>query len=150
MYTCQVSFTLAQIRVAIEEAFSAPILFYALRELSQEAGYVFCHPTSSAAKRLEDERDSLTDDQYRAVVRFLERIADGPFSLDDRYRAVSALQFLWTRFGIDQRRVTVFYDPLVSYRRPRDSDPEMEKLACQIGPFVTSCQPICSATFSVS
>lgn len=63
---------------------------------------------------------------------FLQWVADGPLPLADRHRAVLALQWVWTRFGVDRARLDAFYEPFVNYQRPPIADPTSEELACQI------------------
>lgn len=107
--------------------------FEALRELAgRDAGYVFCHPGSPTATELFARHAALSDPQYKAVLSFLEWVADGPFSVDDRFAAITGLRHLWTRFGIDEARVSAFYEPFVNYRRPTINEPKAEELAVQI------------------
>lgn len=107
-------------------------LFDALHELSHQASYVFCHPSSPTSARLVAMHATLDEPSYRAVLAFLEWVADGPFSLAYRYRAIVALRGVWTRFGVDTQRVSAFYQPFTTYQRAPLRDAVEERLARRI------------------
>ncbi|MCX5744259.1 MAG: hypothetical protein NT062_17355 [Proteobacteria bacterium] len=106
------------------EAERGAILF----ELCAEASSMFCH----AQSRVEQTHAALPDDQHRAIVAFLEWVADGDGELRDRYLAIVGLRWVWTRFGVDRARATAFFEQLATYRRPPIAVPAIEQLARQI------------------